>query len=40
VLLVIGLAVTGRISRGKAAMAGVVMWVIGALPGVIGGLMA
>jgi hypothetical protein len=32
VLLVIGLAVTGKISRGRAAIAGVVMWFAGALP--------
>lgn len=32
VLLVIGLSVTGRISRRKAAIAGVIVWVIGALP--------
>jgi hypothetical protein len=38
VLLAIGLAVTGRISRGKAAMAAVVIWLIGALPGVVGAL--
>jgi hypothetical protein len=40
VLLAIGLSVTGRISRGKAAMAAVVVWVIGALPGVYGGVKA
>ena len=34
VLLAIGLAGTGRIPRGKAAMAAVVVWIIGALPGV------
>ena len=32
VLLVIGLAVTGKISRGRAAIAGVVVWFAGALP--------
>ena len=32
VLLVIGLSVTGRISRRKAAIAGVIVWMIGALP--------
>ena len=31
-LLVIGLAVTGKISRSKAAIAGVVIWLLGALP--------
>ena len=34
VLLAIGLAVTGRIPRGKAAMAAAVVWILGALPGV------
>jgi len=37
-LLVIGLAVTGKISRGRAAIAGIVMWVLGALPTVAGAL--
>jgi hypothetical protein len=32
VLLAIGLAVTGKISRGRAAMAGAIVWLIGALP--------
>lgn len=32
VLLVIGLSVTGKISRGKAAIAGVIVWFLGALP--------
>ena len=32
VLLVIGLSVTGRISRRRAAIAGVIVWMIGALP--------
>jgi hypothetical protein len=32
VLLAIGLAVTGKISRGKAAIAAAVVWVVGALP--------
>jgi len=40
VLLAIGLSVTGRIPRAKAAMAAAVVWVVGALPGVIGGLFA
>ena len=40
VLLAIGLAVTGRIDRSRAAMAGVLLWIVGALPGVIGGLRA
>lgn len=38
VLLAIGLAVTGKISRGRAAIAGVVIWVLGALPTVAGAL--
>ncbi|HUF66517.1 MAG TPA: YIP1 family protein, partial [Gemmatimonadaceae bacterium] len=32
VLLAIGLAVTGRINRQRAAIAGVLMWLIGAIP--------
>ena len=32
VLLVIGLSVTGKIPRSRAAIAGVVIWLIGALP--------
>jgi hypothetical protein len=32
VLLAIGLAVTGRISRGRAAIAAAVVWLLGALP--------
>lgn len=32
VLLAIGLAVTGKISRQRAAIAGVLMWLIGAIP--------
>jgi hypothetical protein len=38
VLIVIGLSVTGKIPRGRAAIAGVVMWFAGALP-VLGSLM-
>lgn len=38
VLLVIGLSVTGRIPRSKAAIAGVLMWVLGMIPGLIGAL--
>jgi hypothetical protein len=38
ILLAIGLAVTGKISRGRAAIAGVVIWVVGALPAVAGAL--
>lgn len=32
VLLAIGLAVTGKISRGKAAIAAAIVWIIGGLP--------
>jgi hypothetical protein len=32
VLLAIGLAVTGRISRGRAAIAAAIVWLLGALP--------
>jgi Yip1-like protein len=38
VLLAIGLSVTGRIPRAKAAMAAAVIWLIGALPGVFSGV--
>lgn len=38
ILLAIGLAVTGRIPRSRAAIAGVMMWVIGALPSLLGAL--
>ncbi len=40
VLLAIGLAVTGRIDRGRAAIAGILIWIVGALPGVLGALRA
>jgi hypothetical protein len=36
VLLAIGLAVTGRIPRSKAALAALIVWIIGALPAVLG----
>ena len=36
--LVIGLAVTGKIPRSRAAIAGVFVWVIGALPALLGAL--
>jgi hypothetical protein len=39
-LLIIGIAVVGRISYGRATLVGVVMWVIGALPGVWGAIRA
>jgi len=38
VLLAIGLSVTGRIPRSKAAVAGVLVWIAGALPAVLGAL--
>jgi hypothetical protein len=38
VLLAIGLAVTGRIPRGRAAIAAAIVWVAGALPGLFGAL--
>ena len=38
VLLAIGLSVTGHIPRAKAALAAAVVWLVGALPGVYGGL--
>ena len=40
VLLATGLAVTGRIDRSRAVIAGVLLWVLGVLPGVIGALRA
>jgi hypothetical protein len=39
VLAAIGLYVTGRVSRGKAAAFGVLMWVLGALPALRGAYM-
>jgi hypothetical protein len=38
ILIAIGLAVTGKISKGRAAIAAVAVWVIGALPTVAGAL--
>jgi hypothetical protein len=38
VLLAIGLSVTGRIPRARAAIAAVLMWIIGALPQLLGAL--
>jgi len=38
VLLAIGLAVTGKISRGKAAIAAAIVWLVGALPTLAGAL--
>jgi hypothetical protein len=38
ILLAIGLSVTGKISRNKAAIAGVVVWLLGALPQIAQGL--
>jgi hypothetical protein len=38
VLLAIGLSVTGRIPRSKAAMAAALVWICGALPGILSAL--
>jgi len=38
VLIAIGLAVTGKISRGKAAIAAAIVWLVGALPTLAGTL--
>jgi hypothetical protein len=38
ILLAIGLAVTGRIPRGRAAVAGLIMWALGTIGAVVGGL--
>jgi hypothetical protein len=40
VLLAIGLAVTGKIPRSRAALAAALVWVIGALPAVLGAAQA
>ena len=40
ILLVIGLSVTGHIPRAKAAIAGLVIWLVGALPNVYSGVKA
>jgi VanZ family protein len=40
VLLAIGLAVVARIPRSRAAIAAVVVWVIGTLPALLGALRA
>jgi hypothetical protein len=32
VLLAVGLAVTGKVSKGKAAAFGVLIWLVGSLP--------
>jgi hypothetical protein len=32
VLLAVGLRVTGKVSKGRAAIFGILMWLIGALP--------
>jgi hypothetical protein len=40
VLLVIGLSVTGRIPRARAAVAGVLMWLVGAIPAILAALRA
>lgn len=38
ILIAIGLAVTGKISRGRAAIAAAIIWVVGALPTIAGAL--
>ena len=38
VLIAIGLAVTGKISRGKAAIAAAIVWLVGALPTLAGAM--
>jgi hypothetical protein len=38
VLIAIGLAVTGKISRGRAAIAAAIVWLVGALPTLAGSL--
>jgi hypothetical protein len=40
VLLAIGLAVVARIPRSRAAIAALVVWIIGSLPVVLGALRA
>ena len=39
-LLAIGLSVTGKVSRGNAAIAGMLVWILGSLPGLIQALRA
>jgi hypothetical protein len=38
VLLAIGVYVTGRVSKGQAAVAGVLFWVVGGIPAILGAL--
>ena len=38
VLLAIGVYVTGRVSKSQAAIAGVLFWIVGAIPGILGAL--
>ena len=40
ILLAIGLSVTGKVSKQKAAIAGVIMWLVGAIPALLGALQA
>jgi len=40
VLLAIGVYVTGKVSKGQAAVAGVLFWVVGAIPALLGALRA
>jgi hypothetical protein len=38
VLLAIGLHVTGKVPKGKAAIAAIIVWILGALPGLYGAM--
>jgi hypothetical protein len=38
VLLAIGLYVTGRVSRAQAAVGGVLFWIVGGIPAILGAL--
>ncbi|HEY9449733.1 MAG TPA: YIP1 family protein [Gemmatimonadaceae bacterium] len=38
VLLAVGLHVTGKVPKGKAAIAAVIVWILGALPGLYGAM--
>lgn len=40
ILLGVGLYVTGKVPKGKAAIAAIIVWVIGALPGLYGAIKA
>ena len=38
VLLAVGLHVTGKVPKGKAAIAAIIVWILGALPGLYGAM--